>query len=688
MKSFSLKFLFSFFLFLNLSLVSYSYSKAALCDWSTLNSANCFPVSQAESLGIDLDAQTASWSYSYCQDGMTSGLEENVCITPTFSQEFSTCPDSGYNCTLYQNAAPPGPTAGGFLGCTVGSDTYSCCPNQSLIINGRCVALEDWIILADMCCEAGQSSCTTQSGEAGYCSSYNGGFVCQGQGICTPLADDVNLDEPGEQYCNCTLGQGQYFCSLSNSNSRDFSAPELAGCASWASPNTGQCPDTVPVGEIGEYTSTCRDSYCHGVVACISDIPPDFITEYKEHGESCTFYSDQTSSDNEAPHDCNPAEGLTCEPNFNICVYPDNSRGGWNTSGSESSCVWDRECATGVGYNQGVYDDLECVDASDAPCYINDPNNACTCKFPENREYTCEWTPFTDSTSPYFGRPAYCMYGFRSPEELHAADLVFSCEDNCGGLFLQFMTWLSGFDGQHVSMAGFEAGQSDDGTYYTCVTGDFDGSIKNTIESCLSDQGIATVTTGGVGAIIGAMVPGPNLVTIPIAAAGGAKIGSSIFNCAPTISGEVRLADDINACQANLRIEVDLTTEEGDLEGDHDPYFICQSNLDPNGTAYQNCERCMDNEGIWTSIGCIEKDPKGLVSKLITIGTGILGGIFLLRVLAASFMLTTSQGDVKKTSEAKQMITEAIIGVLFIIFSVTILQFIGSDVMRLPGFGG
>jgi hypothetical protein len=125
-----------------------------------------------------------------------------------------------------------------------------------------------------------------------------------------------------------------------------------------------------------------------------------------------------------------------------------------------------------------------------------------------------------------------------------------------------------------------------------------------------------------------------------------------------------------------------------DTDSGFGEYAICDSNLTAGSEAQSNCNTCMNNDGIWTSIGCIEQDPRGLVSKLITIGTGVIGGVFLLRVLAAAFMLTTSQGDVKKTSEAKQIITEAIIGVLFVIFSVTILQFIGSDVMRLPGFGG
>jgi hypothetical protein len=115
--------------------------------------------------------------------------------------------------------------------------------------------------------------------------------------------------------------------------------------------------------------------------------------------------------------------------------------------------------------------------------------------------------------------------------------------------------------------------------------------------------------------------------------------------------------------------------------------YICNSNLEHNTTALDSCKLCYGNGGIWTAIGCIDQDPKTMVGKLLNIGVGILGGVFLIRVLSASFMLTSSQGDVKKTSEAKQMITEAIIGVIFVLFSVSLVQFIGSGILNIPGFG-
>lgn len=137
--------------------------------------------------------------------------------------------------------------------------------------------------------------------------------------------------------------------------------------------------------------------------------------------------------------------------------------------------------------------------------------------------------------------------------------------------------------------------------------------------------------------------------------------------------------------ESSFERSLDNVTVEPTVTGTYD---ICDSNLKHNIIARDNCRTCYGNDGIWTAVGCISQDPKSLVSKLINIGVGLLGGIFLLRILSAAFMLTSSQGDVKKTSEAKQMITEAIIGILFVLFSVTILQFIGADVLKIPGFGG
>ena len=115
------------------------------------------------------------------------------------------------------------------------------------------------------------------------------------------------------------------------------------------------------------------------------------------------------------------------------------------------------------------------------------------------------------------------------------------------------------------------------------------------------------------------------------------------------------------------------------------PYLFC----DQTGPEHVGkCLECLNNHnGIWTAVGCIEKSTEGIVTKIMRVGLGIAGGIALLMILVASFKFSTSQGEPKSISEAKEIMQAAVIGLLFIIFSVTILQFIGVTILRIPGFG-
>lgn len=689
MKHFLTRLLFVLFFGVSLFAVSSTPVKADLCPQGD-DFANCFPVSDAASYGIDLSSQASRFNYSYCTVLEYSGQIPYVCAHDSFmiGNNIPECPSGGAPCRPYSAFPAPGPIVRGYSQCTAQGNIFGCCYGQDKAEFGDlCLSTYDILNNPVDCCESGQTLCTTDSGTDGFCTSEaTGSLRCGSRKVCAEIVGDIN--DPGTFACTCRIGEaGRWNCSVGGLTNNS--------CNPW-----GQIDQTKCGTGIARPDWCDRDTCTNNNIPCISTISTD-VGPLKEHGESCQLFYDLAEDENSpAPHNCNPADGLWCHPIYEICLYPDNSRSTFLPS-DQNHCVDDRECLSefGAGGNQ-EYNDFECVDSSDVPCYINNLRSGCTCKLPENRDYRCEWTSYDDAESSYYGRPAYCMYGFRSVEELRASLLVFDCESGCGGLLAQFYMRLTGWDGQHISMRNFEAGLSDDGSYYTCVTGDFDGSIKASIESCLERQGIAVipgaVAGGAVGAVVGSAVPipGTSAVGITVGAVGGAQIASSIFNCAPTISGEVRLGDGINACSANLEIRVDLTTDVGSLDGSHAPYFLCASNLEEGSQAYNDCIACYgDGSGasgkrIWTSIGCIEQDPRSIVSKFITIGTGLLGGIFLLRVLAAAFMLTTSQGDVKKTSEAKEMITEAVVGVLFVIFSVTILQFIGADVMKIPGFGG
>ncbi|MEO8581599.1 MAG: hypothetical protein ABI425_03355 [Patescibacteria group bacterium] len=113
-------------------------------------------------------------------------------------------------------------------------------------------------------------------------------------------------------------------------------------------------------------------------------------------------------------------------------------------------------------------------------------------------------------------------------------------------------------------------------------------------------------------------------------------------------------------------------------------FNLCQQ----AGTNHGTCDACLANGEIWTGVGCIPfKTGVATVRAIIVLGLGITGTAVVLMTLYAGFMFSTSQGDPKRVDEAKSAVTSAIIGAFFIIFSVTILQFIGVSILHLPAFG-
>lgn len=113
---------------------------------------------------------------------------------------------------------------------------------------------------------------------------------------------------------------------------------------------------------------------------------------------------------------------------------------------------------------------------------------------------------------------------------------------------------------------------------------------------------------------------------------------------------------------------------------------------------YKECIKCMVKKGegeegggkegdaVWTGLGCISTSPSGLITDVLRIATGLGGGIAFIMLLFGAFQMTTSSGDPKAMDAAKQTISGAITGLLVIIFSVILLNFIGVQVLKIPGF--
>lgn len=73
------------------------------------------------------------------------------------------------------------------------------------------------------------------------------------------------------------------------------------------------------------------------------------------------------------------------------------------------------------------------------------------------------------------------------------------------------------------------------------------------------------------------------------------------------------------------------------------------------------------------------------IQPLLNYGFGMAGGIAFLLILWGGLQIVLSGGNPEKLNEGREIVTSAIVGLLFVLFSVFLLQFIGVKVLQLPG---
>ena len=92
------------------------------------------------------------------------------------------------------------------------------------------------------------------------------------------------------------------------------------------------------------------------------------------------------------------------------------------------------------------------------------------------------------------------------------------------------------------------------------------------------------------------------------------------------------------------------------------------------------------SDSVQTQIGCIRTSPQGFAQDILGIAVGLAGGIAFIFLIAGGFKIIGSRGDPDALQSGKEIITSALAGLIFIIFSVLILKVIGIDILKLPGF--
>lgn len=89
-----------------------------------------------------------------------------------------------------------------------------------------------------------------------------------------------------------------------------------------------------------------------------------------------------------------------------------------------------------------------------------------------------------------------------------------------------------------------------------------------------------------------------------------------------------------------------------------------------------------------TALGKIPTELKEFSSTILSIATGLAGGIAFILMVIGAIRVLMSQGDPQKLAGGREMLVAALAGLLFLIFSVLILRFIGINLLGgIPGIG-
>ncbi len=74
-----------------------------------------------------------------------------------------------------------------------------------------------------------------------------------------------------------------------------------------------------------------------------------------------------------------------------------------------------------------------------------------------------------------------------------------------------------------------------------------------------------------------------------------------------------------------------------------------------------------------------------MIGSIINVALGFLGIIFLVLMLYAGFLWMTAQGDEGKVKKAREMITQAIIGIIIITAAFAISNFVLTSLVNVSG---
>ncbi len=130
------------------------------------------------------------------------------------------------------------------------------------------------------------------------------------------------------------------------------------------------------------------------------------------------------------------------------------------------------------------------------------------------------------------------------------------------------------------------------------------------------------------------------------------------------------------------------------------PSLYDQAQSDPRATLKINIDTGQPPQpakGVYyTMLGCVGSNlgsfqtqgaAAGVVQTLLNIIFSMVGGISFLSIIYGSFIIITSQSNPERINYGKKVVFGAIIGAIFAISAVFLVNIIASGILKIPGFG-
>ena len=109
--------------------------------------------------------------------------------------------------------------------------------------------------------------------------------------------------------------------------------------------------------------------------------------------------------------------------------------------------------------------------------------------------------------------------------------------------------------------------------------------------------------------------------------------------------------------------------------------------VEPGAMGIQPLSVCQNGTSCSTALGDLPTNLSALLTRVFSIALSIAGVVALGLIIASGYRLMISQGNPEQVKGAREQLTAAIVGLLFIVFSLIILLVISVNILKIPGFG-